>query len=1236
MKHIYRRLFCLIFVGFFGQIYSQGCKPQINWGSSVTFCQGNSFTLNAQNPNATYHWSTGDTSAQITVSASGNYWVNVTNHCGSTADTIQVFVDPLLPPSLGVDRMFCNSGGELLSVPFSPNTTYVWQDGSLANTFTATVSGTYHVTVSNACGTFSDTVVLTAISPQPLSLGADRIVCNGDSTLLKIPNGLSGSVMWSTGATSDSVFIKNDGSYWVSVTNACGTVGDTLDITFLNHSELLQDDTLQICPGGSLQLTSPLAGNGNLWSTSATSQSISVAQPGHYWLQVSAACGTVSDTVVVIGAGNTSVNLGPDLTGCPSDSIGLDAGVVNATYNWSTGASSQTIQATSSGAYWCGVDIGCGMVYDTVLVNIAPAIDIPIDDTIFVCQNAMPAPLDAGQFGGGTNYLWSNNATGRLASNFGAGAHWVRVSNQCDTVTKNFWVESVAPVIVDCGKDTTFCGWSYTIVPAISNTKGCTFKWNNGAEDSVIHVTNSGTYILEITNECGVYTDSVKISIGKAPKSLKEDSVYKCVGDVVLLEISGNVKNANYLWNTGDTTKTISVLNAGMYWVEGRNYCDTIFDTVYVFDENPLPIDLGNDTIICEFDTLKFDFSHLKMDSIRWSDGNDNPIRNLRKDRLYWVNAYNSCGVFSDTFDLVVQDELIAIKTEQHFCNGNSVILDISNKNYDQCIWNTNDTAGQITVSQPGWYFVDRTNRCGTVRDSFEVIENQSIPPIHLGNDTLFCAGDLTLNAGHFTGANYLWQNGSIDSTFTLNSSGTYYVTVMNACNSVTDSIHVVVTGPPQLSLGTMVKFCNGSTLHLNAQNPGCTYHWNTGDTTQTLSITQPGKYWVDLANDCGSLTDTVEVAVEFPLDTIDIGQDTIICRGDSVELTTNIQGVKTKWDNGSPFASVFVNQTGDYWVEVSNSCGAWYDTVSVLVLDVPVFHFDDSTAICSDGGSAIFTAPSPNIISYQWSTGDTSSSLEISDSGVYWLTISNLCFSYSDTFYVFEEDPLPFEFGPNQTLCLGESVLLETGISGFDVIWNDGTNSASKTITETGEYWAKAENSCGIFTDTIFIQFDEPLEFEVVDTTVCRDDTAVFYINEPEFEWFDGSQERERKFVEAGDYPIKISNECGTFDKIYRVIVSHCDCPFYVPNAFTPNGDSKNETFEIGHSCDLTEFKMTVFNRWGEKVFESSDDQKSWDGTCRGEKCPNGIYTYRIHYEWPVYEILRRKTEKGMLTLMR
>jgi len=129
-----------------------------------------------------------------------------------------------------------------------------------------------------------------------------------------------------------------------------------------------------------------------------------------------------------------------------------------------------------------------------------------------------------------------------------------------------------------------------------------------------------------------------------------------------------------------------------------------------------------------------------------------------------------------------------------------------------------------------------------------------------------------------------------------------------------------------------------------------------------------------------------------------------------------------------------------------------------------------------------------------------------------------------------------------------------------------------------------------------------------------------------------DNISERKLTISKPGIYYLFVtdSNSCVNADTIN--IFEKCDAKFYCPSAFTPNQDGLNDTFKV-ISEDINEFNLKIFNRWGEKLFESSNQAQGWDGTYKNTACPAGVYTYVLFVKFNDGKILNHS---GTLTLIR
>lgn len=328
--------------------------------------------LDAGNPGATYLWSTGATTKTISVTVAGKYKVTVTNQAGlSTSDSITLTAAPAYTFSLGADRTLCPGG--TITLDAGTHIGYLWSTGETTQTIQVTATGKYSVTVTNGGGcTVTDTVEVTPTTAPTLDLGPDATICSSSPKTLDA--GFPGSTyLWSTGATSQTIDAGLSGTYWVVVNTTSGCmVTDTIVITNSPAPSVDLGADQAICAGANTTLDAGNAGMTFLWSTGATTQTITVNAAGTYFVKVTnpAGCST-NDTVVVTEKAVPVVNLGPDRDICTSDTITLDAGNPGMTYLWSTGATTQTIRVSNAATYSVTVtnSVGCSSTDLLIVTN---------------------------------------------------------------------------------------------------------------------------------------------------------------------------------------------------------------------------------------------------------------------------------------------------------------------------------------------------------------------------------------------------------------------------------------------------------------------------------------------------------------------------------------------------------------------------------------------------------------------------------------------------------------------------------------------------------------------------------------------------------------------------------------------------------------------------------------------------------------------------------------------------
>ncbi|MCX8149819.1 gliding motility-associated C-terminal domain-containing protein [Thermaurantimonas aggregans] len=201
--------------------------------------------------------------------------------------------------------------------------------------------------------------------------------------------------------------------------------------------------------------------------------------------------------------------------------------------------------------------------------------------------------------------------------------------------------------------------------------------------------------------------------------------------------------------------------------------------------------------------------------------------------------------------------------------------------------------------------------------------------------------------------------------------------------------------------------------------------------------------------------------------------------------------------------------------------------------------------------------------------------------------------------------------------LCRGESVLLDAS-QGFPAsyLWSTGSSDSTLSVNQSGRYWVQVSTPCGTVSDTVIVSVIDPPEMKVHDTAVCFFGPVLYDVlaDSATYLWSDGSTSPTFAPRQMGNYWVEVTNPCGGYRQDFRVELQNCETTLYIPNAFTPNGDGRNDCFQVVGD-NLSSYQIQVFSRWGELVYESDDVSQCWDGTHRGRPVPDGVYLYVIRH---------------------
>jgi gliding motility-associated-like protein len=476
---------------------------------------------------------------------------------------------------------------------------------------------------------------------------------------------------------------------------------------------------------------------------------------------------------------------------------------------------------------------------------------------------------------------------------------------------------------------------------------------------------------------------------------------------------------------------------------------------------------------------------------------------------------------------------------------------------------------------------------------------------------------------------------------------GTTLVTaaIEDGCSLTTQSLPAaILVAASNLNLGNDTIICPGSNIVLRAGPGYSSYLWNNSTTDSLLTVNTPGLYYVRVQDNCGGAA-TDSILISSVNNAMHITGNPVKCNADTVLLTATLGYQNYQWlpaGNGvfsSNTAKVYPLQTTRYYVQVQVIAGCLAkDSFLITVNTSPPVYLGKDTAICYNKTVAL-TAPA-GFAGYLWNTGSILQGITVSAAGMYYVaaTFGNGCVSRDSI----DVKKFPFAYpslGNDTAVCAGSNFKLSPSTYS-SYLWNTGAVSSSIVPTAANPYWVVVtdNNGCkGADTITITAVNPVPADFLQGQAFMCWRETIplnpvktfVTYL------WSNGSTSPGIFVNTMGAYVLAVTdaNGCKGKDTIQVVKRPGCADSVYIMNAFTPNGDGKNEVFRPVISGITEAYSLEIFNRYGQLVFSTANADIGWDGSFKGAVQPQGNYVYTCKYKFPGYPVVSRT---GSLLLIR
>lgn len=1250
------------------QIITIQKQPVAAAGIDSSICLGTKISIGATAlPAYTYLWkpSTGlndSTSSKPFATPNANteyilYVTSGTGTCNSDTDTVNVLVNSVNITAAN-DTSLCVGNNLILSVTENSKYKYTWtpgsnmNDSSLAKPVAAPPNSTTYIiaVVDTTTGCIDkDSVYVKVDSLPDANAGLDITICSGDSAQLNASGG--NLYKWSPAAGLNDTVIANPfafptdtTTYSVNVTNTitgCSKT-DTIIVNVISDTvNAFAGLDKSICIGDSIQLLAS-GGVNYKWFPSAGLSDSSIANPifklntsSTYFVVVSTgSCVTDTDDVTVNVVLPPPANAGNDSEICIEDSVNIGStGNILYNYTWNpvSGLDNSSIakpfaSPASTTNYTLTVtdSIGCTTQDSVVItVNPKPVIDAGIDESVCLGDS-----IQLNTTGNNSNvYLWtpvtglSNpNIKNPKASPILTTTYIVKAidTNTCvsnDTIIVTVKIDTL---IANAGKDSTLCFGESVTLAATGGTK---YTWKPALYLSDTAVFNpiakpdiTTTYIVTAASGlCVTDDDTITINVNPLPLANAGIDDNICRFESVIIGAAADPSNA-YLWTPSAGLNDSSLSNPLASPYDSTFYILTVSDTNGCSKKDSVIIDVsypraeaGPDTTLCIGQSTYIGAASDTFVLYNWlpSAGLDDPtspfpfatVANTTAFELTTFDFLNGCSNKDTIVINITSLPTTNAGQDTGFCTGDSIVLNASGGQVYSWTPATglNNTAVASPIAKPAntitYYLTSKDTLTGCVNSDSIKVKVNTLPVADAGGDMNICKSkDTLLNATG--GKSYSWtpvtglSNPSVSNPLASpNSTTKYFVTVTdsNNCKSI-DSLTITVFGPA-INAGSDITICINQNAQLNAIGDATvvSYLWTPSTGISNANIPNPTatpsdttNYIVLVKDNTGcENTDTIKVIVVpmIPPNVISNFDSKTICFGDSVELKASSSGV-----------------TGYSWVSESNQT----DTLSIT------------------SNLTVTPAEATNFI----------------------VTVTNgICYN-KDTVSI-DIDSLVVTATGDATICPGENTILQV-IGGVSHIWNPGqslNDSLSTTPIASPQtttiYEAQGTSALGcIFRDSVTVNvYPIPLLDAGMDTTISKGESVqlnasgsgLYYSWTPVTGLSDTSISNPVASPEVTTtYYVKVTDTDGCINTDSLIVTVEKVSLAVIPSAFSPNGDNVNDFLYVrdilGDGGGFSKLTFIIFNRWGEKVFETNTITSGWDGTKNGKILDLGSYTWILN----------------------
>ncbi len=377
-----------------------------------------------------------------------------------------------------------------------------------------------------------------------------------------------------------------------------------------------------------------------------------------------------------------------------------------------------------------------------------------------------------------------------------------------------------------------------------------------------------------------------------------------------------------------------------------------------------------------------------------------------------------------------------------------------------------------------------------------------------------------------------------------------------------------------------------------------------------------------------------------------------------SINGANNQNSVMIDWDDNVTSGRVFFREFNPSIAD----CEGFSDTLDIQVLPEIFVASQLIQPLCngaSNGSIALTVSGGIGDKKILWNTGAANTSLNNVTAGTYEYTITDdtgcpitgeIVLAEPDELMV--TDVLPTDTQCFNTLNGSAEITVQGGTGSYSYNWTGPGFSRQTTINRVtnlarGEYNVEITDENGCVTNESFVIGSPPLlEADLsalVNMEICPGTSdgeiqidAIGGVPDYEFFWTPTNQTgRVASGLSAGGYTVRIVDANGC-EATYASEVTEFTPRVHFPNAFSPNGDGENDQYGPIVGCQLPSYNFKIYNRWGQLVFFSEDQNAQWDATFEGQDVPDGRYSYTAFYRVAVNGVVFEETLNGFVRIFR